>query len=100
MVATQPLSRTLEVRLFGEPQLSVDGGLQPLTLPPKAILLLCILALKAGQPLDRARVAFTLWPDAYEEDAKSKLRRHLHLLTRALGGREDASQIIATKATL
>jgi predicted ATPase/DNA-binding SARP family transcriptional activator len=100
MVATQPLSRRLEVRLFGEPQFCVDGGLQRVTLPPKAILLLCILALKAGQPLDRARVAFTLWADDSEEEAKSKLRRHLHLLARALGGREAAEQIVATKTTL
>jgi predicted ATPase/DNA-binding SARP family transcriptional activator len=100
MAVTTSRSRDLEIRLFGRPGIYEDGALQNFKLPAKSFELLCMLALRAGQPLDRATVAFTLWPDDSEEDAKAKLRRHLYLLGHALAGFGGGSQVVATTTTL
>jgi predicted ATPase/DNA-binding SARP family transcriptional activator len=47
-------------------------------------VLLAFLLLHRGAHLTRDLVAFTLWPDDSEADARGKLRRHLHQLTIAL----------------
>ena len=93
-------SRLLEVHLFGEPRFYADGALRAVSVPPKAILLLCVLALKADQPLDRIKLAYTLWPDDAEDEAKGKLRRHLHLLGRAIALGDAPSQLIASNTTI
>jgi len=100
MALAQSRSRVLDVRLFGEPRFIADGVPARITMPPKALLLLCVLALKAGQPVDRTKLAFTLWPDEPEDEAKGKLRRHLHLLGRAIASTDDKPQIAATNTTL
>jgi predicted ATPase/DNA-binding SARP family transcriptional activator len=99
MALAHPRSR-LEIRLLGEPRFYVDGALHRTAIPAKAILLLCVLALKADQPVDRTKLAYTLWPDDAEDEAKAKLRRHLHLLGRAIGTSEERPQIVATNTTL
>ncbi len=99
MALAQVASRVLEVRLFGDPRFYVDGALTRFALPPKALLLLCVLALKAGEPVDRAKLAYTLWPDETDDEAKAKLRRHLHLLMRALA-LDDEPPIVATNSSL
>lgn len=100
MALAQTRSRLLQIQLFGEPRFFADGALQAISIPPKAILLLCVLALKAGQPVDRAKLAYTLWPDDPEDEAKGKLRRHLHLLIRGLALPEDQPCIVANSSTL
>jgi predicted ATPase/DNA-binding SARP family transcriptional activator len=100
MALARPRSRLFDIRLLGEPQFYADGELQRIAIPPKALLLLCVLCLKAGQPVDRTKLAYTLWPDDAEDEAKGKLRRHLHLLGRALASPDDQSQITATNTTL
>jgi predicted ATPase/DNA-binding SARP family transcriptional activator len=100
MAGTTSRGCDLEIRLFGRAGIYADGALQNLKLPAKSFELLCLLALRAGQPLDRAKVAFTLWPDDSEEDAKAKLRRHLYLLGRAVAGFGGESQVVATTTTL
>lgn len=90
----------LDVHLFGEPRFYADGALRTVSVPPKAVLLLCVLALKADQPLDRTKLAYTLWPDDAEDEAKGKLRRHLHLLGRAIAIDDAPPQILATNTTI
>ena len=46
--------------------------------------LLAYLILHRQRPLGRDHLAFTFWPDAAEDVARSNLRRHLHDLRRAL----------------
>jgi hypothetical protein len=46
--------------------------------------LLAYAFLRRGAPLKRRNVAFELWPDVRAEEARAKLRRHLHRLLRAL----------------
>jgi predicted ATPase/DNA-binding SARP family transcriptional activator len=93
-------SRRLEIRLLGEPAIYAGGALQNVKLPSKSFELLCSLALKAGEPQDRAKLAFTLWPDDSEEAAKAELRRHLYLLRRAIASAADEAQLAVTTTTL
>ncbi|MFQ5578366.1 MAG: BTAD domain-containing putative transcriptional regulator, partial [Anaerolineae bacterium] len=73
--------------LFGEQTLiagpsphdrPVDPG------PPQQRLLLAYLALHPGQPVDRRKLAFTLWPDTTEAAARRTLRQQLHRLRQIL----------------
>jgi DNA-binding SARP family transcriptional activator len=74
----------LEIRLFGEPVLTFEGAPWRFAPPPRTVPLLAYLALRPGTPVTRARLAALLWPDDPEEDARGKLRRHLHQLQKAL----------------
>ncbi len=42
------------------------------------------LLLKRQHPIPRDYLAYTLWPDVTEEEARANLRRHLHLLRKQL----------------
>ncbi|MDQ2818654.1 MAG: AAA family ATPase [Candidatus Eremiobacteraeota bacterium] len=83
MAATQ-IQQSLRVHLFGPHRITVDDA--PLKLPalPKTLLLLAYLVLHNKGPVMRDAVAFALWEDDSEESARAALRRHLHLLQRAL----------------
>ena len=70
--------------LFGQPHFLVDGQDYKLAAPPKALPLLAYLLLHRNQAVERQQAAFTLWPDDLETDARANLRRHLHLLGKAL----------------
>lgn len=74
----------LQIHLLGGIQLEYDG--QPLKYAglPKTLPLWAYLLLNAGQPLARPALAYTLWSDVGEEEARSNLRRHLYDLRRVL----------------
>jgi predicted ATPase/DNA-binding SARP family transcriptional activator len=74
------LRPTLAVRLFGQRQLSFAD--QPLRFgaPVRALSLLAYLLLNRDKALARDTLAYTLWPDEPESDARANLRRHLYLL--------------------
>jgi len=74
----------LKILLFGNLKI-MDGetALPPLT-PPKVSALLAYLLLRREHAIPRDQAAFTLWADSSEAEARSNLRRHLHLLRRAL----------------
>lgn len=74
----------LSLHLFGHPRFSIDGQAYPFKGPPKMLPLLAYLLLHRGQALERQQVAFTLWPDELEGNARTNLRRHLHWLGKAL----------------
>ncbi|HZO94225.1 MAG TPA: BTAD domain-containing putative transcriptional regulator [Candidatus Baltobacteraceae bacterium] len=61
--------------------------------------LIALLAAHHDTPLPRAWVAATLWPDTTEEEARANLRRHLHLLAKALPGSDEA-YVHVTKETV
>lgn len=73
------------LRLFGHPVLERDGTRTPIGVPPKAVALLAVLAANHTRPLSREWLAQSVWPDAGPADARANLRRHLHLLSRAIG---------------
>jgi DNA-binding SARP family transcriptional activator len=77
-------SATLRIRLLGE--LDLRHGEVPM--PPlgstraESLLAYLLLHREAAQP--RQRLAFLLWPDSSEAQARTNLRHLLHLLRRAL----------------
>jgi DNA-binding SARP family transcriptional activator len=74
----------LQVRLLGELDLRVGGR----TLPPldsgRAVSLLAFLLLNREAPQSRQRLAFLLWPDSTEAQARTNLRHVLHNLRHSL----------------
>jgi predicted ATPase/DNA-binding SARP family transcriptional activator len=72
----------LEIGLLGTPRFAFRSEPWRLSAPPKCLPLLALLVLRA-EPLSRASLAATLWPD-HEHDARANLRRHLHALGKAL----------------
>lgn len=82
---TQSLREMSFLRLFGYPTLQRHGGGGPIGLPPKAVALLALLVAHVSRPLSRDWAAQTLWPDAVQSDGRANLRRHLHLIAKALG---------------
>jgi predicted ATPase/DNA-binding SARP family transcriptional activator len=76
----------LEIRLFGPPEITVDGANISLD-TRKAIALLAYLTVNSstGQPRHRRdALATLLWPDADQTHARSLLRRTLFSLTHAI----------------
>lgn len=74
----------LSIYLFGPLRVLLDGAPHPFRGLPKTLPLWAYLLLHRKQALKRDRLAFTFWPDASEEGARTNLRRHLHDLRRAL----------------
>jgi DNA-binding SARP family transcriptional activator len=74
----------LGVRILGE----LDLRLGDVSLPPlesvRAESLLAYLLIHRGAPQPRQRLAFVLWPDSTEPQARTNLRHVLHKLRRAL----------------
>jgi DNA-binding SARP family transcriptional activator len=75
----------LEVRLFGAFEARSDGT--PVVLASvRAQSLLAYLALHNGVPQRRDRVAYLLWPDSSDQQARTNLRHVLHTLRAAIPG--------------
>ena len=84
------------VRLFGLPVMERDGIRSSLGVPPKALCLLAFLTTRASRPFMRDALSTGLWPDDDFPISRANLRRHLHLLAKALG--DDI--LIATRHTV
>ena len=75
---------TLRVRLLGGVDLRLgDRRVQPLG-SARGESLLAYLLLHGDAPQQRRHIAFTLWPDSSESQARTNLRHVLHNLRRAL----------------
>ena len=75
----------VEVRLFGAPEIRVDGV--PVALASaRAVSLLACLVLQRGRPQRRDHLAFLLWPDSTDKQARTNLRHVLHTLRAAMPG--------------
>lgn len=84
--ATNPL---LDVRLFGELVVKIDGKPLPPLRTRKGLWVLALLTLWHDSEVPRTRLAATLWPESLEDQALSSLRRTLTDLRQALGDRSD-----------
>ena len=69
--------------MLGMPRVVVDGRTVGVTWARRSLSLLSYL-LTARGPVPRDGVAFALWPDDDEEDARGNLRRNLNVLRGAL----------------
>ena len=78
------MSAPLAIRLLGAFRLA--AGDRPLTAvsTPRLQALLAYLALHRDAPQPRQRLAYCLWPDSTNAQARTNLRNLLHLLRRAL----------------
>ncbi|MDQ1301703.1 MAG: hypothetical protein QG637_1625, partial [Chloroflexota bacterium] len=83
MDGTSRALSTLQLQLFGAPEIRLDGVLCP-GLPAKAQALLYYLAL-TRRPHLRAALAALLWADMPEKDARSNLRKAIHQLQGKFG---------------
>jgi DNA-binding SARP family transcriptional activator len=87
----------VEVRLFGAPEIRLDGA--PVALAStRAMSLLAYLVLQRGRPQRRDHLAFLLWPDSTEKQARTNLRHVLHTLRAAVPGVDEF--LHATSRTL
>lgn len=79
-------SSTLRIRLFGDLELRLgDTPLEPVE-STRAVSLLAYLLLHREAPQRRGYLAFLLWPDSREPQARTNLRHALHDLRAALPG--------------
>jgi DNA-binding SARP family transcriptional activator len=74
-------ARVVRIHLFGRPHLTEDEAPLKFKAPARALSLLTYLFVNGAAPLTRDAVAFALWPDDMEADARANLRRHLFYLT-------------------
>ncbi|WP_420629724.1 BTAD domain-containing putative transcriptional regulator [Candidatus Leptofilum sp.] len=81
----------LQIYLLGHMRLFVGERPFPLKTLPKAKSLLAYCLLHPDTAIPRDQLAFTLWPDATEKEAKSRLRRHLYDLRQALPPTTEAA---------
>ncbi|GAC1311567.1 MAG: hypothetical protein NVSMB19_26020 [Vulcanimicrobiaceae bacterium] len=80
-------TRTCEpfaVSLFGMPKFRSGDAPLRLALARTTLTFLAYLLLHRATPLRRDDVAFAIWPDDAEAEARANLRRHVYLLSRAL----------------
>jgi DNA-binding SARP family transcriptional activator len=75
----------LTLRLFGPPDVRVNGAPLPRLRSRKVLSLLALLTLRHGSELRRSWLAGMLWPDTPTHLALATLRRDLTDLRRALG---------------
>ena len=76
--------RTLEVRLLGQVEVTVDGRPFRLATPRKSLQLLAYLLMHRAAAVSRDYLAFLLWPDEEESVARGRLRSTISDLLRVL----------------
>jgi len=77
-------SPALRIRLLGDLEIRRGGEVLPPLESARAASLLAYLLPHRDAPQPRQRLAFLLWPDSTEAQARTNLRHLLHLLRRAL----------------
>ncbi len=74
----------LRIHLLGYPQIFDENVPLPPPTPNKGFVLWAYLLLNGRRSIPRDHLAYTLWPDTAEPNARANLRRHLHLLRKYL----------------
>jgi non-specific serine/threonine protein kinase len=80
-----PAAPELYIRLLGPFSVRMGGCPLPPMRTRKGAWLLALLILRHDRPVDRLRLASTLWPDSEESAARKNLRNTLNELRHALG---------------
>src|ERR1700760_4691723 len=86
----------LRMSLLGEQTLSDDRTGSVPVRSSRAFALVAFLAVHAGSPQSRQRIAGLLWPDSADAQALTNLRRELHHLRQALG--DDPSLLVTPRS--
>lgn len=74
----------LHIELFGQCRIRYGSDLIERIAAPRLQSLLAYLLLHRDQPQPRRHLAYLLWPDSSESQARTNLRRELHHLRKAL----------------
>src|SRR5919201_3804941 len=85
----------LHVSLLGEQAIIDDWARNIQARSSRAVSLVAYLALHAGSPQIRQRIAGLLWPDSTDAQALTNLRRELHHLRQLLG--DEASLVVTPR---
>lgn len=88
----------LHLQFFGDFQVLHDGVTETRLNSPRTQAVLALLVIHHRAPQSRAHVAFQLWPDLEEAQARGNLRYQLHVLRRALPTVQDV--LISDEQTL
>src|SRR5512143_2440443 len=86
----------LLIRLLGEFRLVIDDAPLPGVSSPRLQSLLAFLVLHRRSPQSRQHLAYQLWPDSTEAQARTNLRNLVHSLRQAL---PDPDRWIATDSS-
>src|SRR5262245_45036697 len=81
---SSPPVQTPDIHLLGDFRLTYAGAPPRLLPAPRVQALLAYLVLHRDAPQPRQRLAFLLWPESSESQARTNLRQLLHHLRRAL----------------
>jgi len=84
----------LQVSLLGEQSVIGTAG-SVRARSSRAVALVAFLAVHAGAPQTRQRIASLFWPDSSDEQALTNLRRELHHVRTVLG--EDPSLVVTAR---
>ena len=87
----------LHVTLLGEQAITDDGTGSVRIRSSRTVALVAFLAVHAGSPQARQRIAGLFWPDSTDAQALTNLRRELHQLRHVLG---DEPSLVVTQKDL
>lgn len=90
----------LEIRLFGQPQVLASGKNLTQHLTRRAVLLIAILALREGKPIERQTLAGMLWPESTDAAGLHNLRQTLAAVRRTLGSFGDLVTAVSPRSLL
>jgi DNA-binding SARP family transcriptional activator/tetratricopeptide (TPR) repeat protein len=85
----------LHMSLLGEQAIIDDRAGSVQVRSSRAVALVAFLAVRAGSPQSRQRIAGLLWPDSTDAQALTNLRRELHHLRQVLG--DEASLVVTPR---
>jgi DNA-binding SARP family transcriptional activator len=85
----------LHMSLLGEQSISDDRAGIVQARSSRAVTLVAFLAVHAGSPQARQRIAGLLWPESSDAQALTNLRRELHHLRQVLG--DEASLVVTAR---
>lgn len=81
---SQAHGRTLHITLLGSQRITTGDERLESRLSPRALLVLAVLATRGCELVSREELAFSLWPDQAENEARATLRRQLYTIDHAL----------------
>ncbi|HEX5405818.1 MAG TPA: AAA family ATPase [Pseudonocardiaceae bacterium] len=87
----------VQVRILGEQSVTDSATGSILTRSPRTVALIAFLAVHAGSPQPRQRIAAQFWPGSSDAQALTNLRRELHHLRHAVG---DEPALVVTSRDL
>jgi DNA-binding SARP family transcriptional activator len=96
-VARAEAQLPLRIKLFGPARIMHGDGRTETRLSSQTLLLFAMIVTRNNERLDREEIAFTLWPDSTESEARATLRRHLHKLHQALPSAESERLLCDTQ---